>query len=585
MRNRGPLQGPRAARLPSGETAEGVCPRELRSQGAVLIGAAASLRLPASRPVSFGPSSASPSQEDKSHEADPAAARFGRGPGSKFRPSRRRPARCLHSRLHLPASVPVRSRRPRRGCGPAPNAGTERCPRSQGPGGRQRGRSRATLLAAPPAPALPSQDLRSPVGFHVGALGPATPARFPGRQLPGDRPIRVCSSRFPPLHWLFPLPLCFPIFFSFKLSPRLSCFDPKSSTRTSLRRDSARPRNTRRRRPRCALAPSPAGDAPGRGGAGPEGSGRRRRRRGGAASRTGGSPGARPCPAVRTVAAAARRVRAAAASGPWRPGDARREEAGWGRRGERGRGGWQGALEAGAVRALPAPEGAGGSEAAAAPPSRRGGWGRAGRGGGGLPPPPPPPGASPGSAPLFSRAPPRRPLPCCRAAAAAAAAPPARGSRAGRRGREGAGGARQPPRVGGDGEAPGGLRVHGSRGQEHPARLVSHHLGRRVALHLRLLLAQSRAAGSASHGGQLHGAVGAADRRGVRVHVHLWRRLQGHLAVPLRPGLREQLRVQLQGAAAQRRAPAPDQPQDQTTCSCTARTMRSSSCTASSGPW
>lgn len=39
----------------------------------------------------------------------------------------------------------------------------------------------------------------------------------------------------------------------------------------------------------------------------------------------------------------------------------------------------------------------------------------------------PPPGASPASAPLFSRAPPRRPLPCCRAAAvAAAAAPPAR---------------------------------------------------------------------------------------------------------------------------------------------------------------
>lgn len=169
----------------------------------------------------------------------------------------------------------------------------------------------------------------------------------------------------------------------------------------------------------------------------------------------------------------------------------------------------------------------------------------------------PPPGASPASAPLFSRAPPGRPLPCCRAAAA----PPARGSRALRRGREGAGGACLPPGVGGDGEAPGGLRVHGSRGQEHPARLVSHHLRRRVALYLRFLLAQSRAAGSASHGGQLHGAVGAADRRGVRVHLHLWRRLQGHLAVPLRPGLREQLRVQLQGATAQRRAPAPDQPQ------------------------
>lgn len=45
------------------------------------------------------------------------------------------------------------------------------------------------------------------------------------------------------------------------------------------------------------------------------------------------------------------------------------------------------------------------------------------------------------------------------------------------------------------------------------------------------------------------------------MHLHLWRRLQGHLAVPLRPGLREQLRVQLQSAAAQRRAPAPDQPQ------------------------
>ena len=129
------------------------------------------------------------------------------------------------------------------------------------------------------------------------------------------------------------------------------------------------------------------------------------------------------------------------------------------------------------------------------------------------------------------------------------------------RGREGAGGTCLPPGVGGDGEAPGGLRVHGSRGQEHPARLVPHHLRRRVALYLRFLLAQSRAAGSASHGGQLHGAVGAADRRGVRVHLHLWRRLQGHLAVPLRPGLREQLRVQLQGATAQRRAPAPDQPQ------------------------
>lgn len=169
----------------------------------------------------------------------------------------------------------------------------------------------------------------------------------------------------------------------------------------------------------------------------------------------------------------------------------------------------------------------------------------------------PPPGGVAGLGPfVLARSPwPPTPLLSCGGGSSR------RGSRARRRGREGAGGARPPPGVGGDGEAPGGLRVHGSRGQEHPARLVSHHLRRRVALYLRLLLAQSRAAGSASHGSQLHGAVGAADRRGVRVHLHLWRRLQGHLAVPLRPGLREQLRVQLQGAAAQRRAPAPDQPQ------------------------
>ncbi|XP_077909268.1 calcium-activated potassium channel subunit beta-4 isoform X2 [Ictidomys tridecemlineatus] len=48
-----------------------------------------------------------------------------------------------------------------------------------------------------------------------------------------------------------------------------------------------------------------------------------------------------------------------------------------GRRGERGGGGWQGALEAGAVRALPAPEGTGSSEAAAAP-GPGGGWAGAG---------------------------------------------------------------------------------------------------------------------------------------------------------------------------------------------------------------
>uniref|UniRef100_A0A8I5MZK2 Potassium calcium-activated channel subfamily M regulatory beta subunit 4 n=1 Tax=Papio anubis TaxID=9555 RepID=A0A8I5MZK2_PAPAN len=92
-----------------------------------------------------------------------------------------------------------------------------------------------------------------------------------------------------------------------------------------------------------------------------------------------GSPRARPSSGTPSVGAAAGRVRGEAASGRWRQRDTRREEAGWGRRGECGGGGWQGALEAGADRALPAPEGAGGSEAAAAPRGPGGGWGAGGR--------------------------------------------------------------------------------------------------------------------------------------------------------------------------------------------------------------
>lgn len=254
--------------------------------------------------------------------------------------------------------------------------------------------------------------------------------------------------------------------------------------------------------------PSPTGDVPGAGGAGrPEsaagGAGRSRLPHGGA---PGLGPAQPRLPSGQLAGEPAEKRRA---------GDGDRETPGERRRGggggesagaEAGRGRWR--QEPPVRSSRPRVQEALKQRSHREPPGP--GWRRGWGGAGALPPP----GASPASAPLFSRSPPRRPLPCCRAAAAAAA-PPARGSRARRRGREGAGGARQPPGVGGDGEAPGGLRVHGSRGQEHPARLVSHHLRRRVALYLRLLLAQSRAAGSASHGGQLHGAVGAADRRGL----------------------------------------------------------------------
>ncbi|XP_047597490.1 calcium-activated potassium channel subunit beta-4 [Lutra lutra] len=165
-----------------------------------------------------------------------------------------------------------------------------------------------------------------------------------------------------------------------------------------------------------------------------------------------GSPRARPSSAAPALGAAARRA-GEAAGGRWRRGDTGERRRGGGGGGERGGGGWQGALEAGAARALLAPEGAGGSEAAVAPRASgdrwRRGWGRR-RGGGAA--------AAGWLSPL-------RPL-CSRALPLAAHSPSvvrlrrlllppeAVGSAPGA---GGGGGARQPPGVGGDGRSSGWL--------------------------------------------------------------------------------------------------------------------------------
>lgn len=56
------------------------------------------------------------------------------------------------------------------------------------------------------------------------------------------------------------------------------------------------------------------------------------------------------------------------------------------------------------------------------------------------------------------------------------------------------------------------------------------------------------------------GGVGSASRGDVRVRVHVRGGLPGHVALPLPAGLRQQLRVQLGGAAPLRRAAAGSEP-------------------------